>query len=757
LQNALAAIQHPEGSKAIFDRRNMETLSADSVAQEWCKSALSLQNVHLSYYPAEDSLLVLLDNEDGRNAGWSHAIERYMPFGDFYELVESRQVSGPGNAYTLEPRESSVEGKRNSVASGADALICARSAGGSAAERAEVSAYVDGHVLALRPSLIGQQAKKDGLGLVSNKSGVSTAGVPESANGTGPLDSGTTSVLSDGSAAASEVSANKNEQNGKNFGEESLEGAVKSRFVGSMEDGSVVSVVKEDGAGARLQHTGPSAQVVELDTSGTVMMFDATVMGKWRKVEVERRRREGEGLRIAEEKKQEAERNATKMVEARGTEASTAESKSGKGGVERPATGKGKGLPAKPPTPSKADAAAKKEANAKSAKGGKEAAPVEKPVKEAKIEVPSPEPTPNTDLKAEAKTKAPKVGEIADSEEALREVARGVTSSGAVVRILKGGGVQVLYPDGNIAERNPVQNGIEVGGLTGSSEGYWVVTNNAGERTAVYDVVADVRAEIPLENADLKSAESAAAEAIVAAAEATEKKPKEERAKTPKEGAEKNGGAKVKEAKNSPKAEEAKPLAENGETVTTAPEPSSAESVASGTSPEAKKAEPKPLRVERLPPIRVVEVTDPETGVKVLTREDLTMVLLSEGGSQRVVHFADGTRISSSGKGCENWQVQKDGFPTVRGRAGVGISCEMGQSWRATWAQSDSQIVLRKQAVGSLSVLKTSVMYATDSESEEGAESAADKGYVFDMVSYAFLVTTSIFPHKVQTFRTERR
>lgn len=727
----------------------METLSADSVAQEWCKSALSLQGVHLSYYPAEDSLLVLLDNEDDGNAGWSHEIERYMPFGDFYEVVESRQVSGPGNAYTLEPRESSVEGKRNSFASGADALICAKSASGSAAERAEVSAYVDGHVLALRPSLIGQQAKKDGLGLASNKSGVSTAGAPNSANGTGPLDSGTTSILSDGLAAATEVSANDNEQSGSNFGEESLKGPVKSRFVGSMEDGSVISVVKEDGAGARLQHTGPSAQVVELNASGTVTMFDGMVMEKWRKAEVERKRKEGEERRVADEKKQEAERNAANMAEASGTEASTAESKSGKGGVERPTTGKSKGLPAKPPTPSKADAAAKKEANAKLAKGGKEAAPIEKPVEVAKIEVPSSEPTPNTELKAEAKTKAPKVGEIADSEEALREVARGVTSSGAVVRILKGGGVQVLYPDGNIAERNPVQNGIESGGLTGSSEGFWVVTNNAGERSAVYDVVAEVRAEIPPGNAEVKSAESAAAEAVAAAAEATEKKPKEERAKTPKEGAEKRGGAKAKEAKSTPKAEEAKPLAENAESVSTALEPPCAESVPSGTSPEAKKAEPKPPRVERLPPIRVVEVTDPETGVKVLTREDLTMVLLSEGGSQRVAHFADGTRISSSRKGCENWQVQKDGFPTVRGRAGVGVSCEMGRSWRATWAESDGRLVLRKQGVGSLSVLKASVMYATDSDSEVGAESGVDKGYVFDMVSYASTLishaTTSSF------------
>jgi hypothetical protein len=741
LQNALAANQHPEGSKAIFDRRHMETLSADSVAQEWCKSALSLQGVHLSYYPAEDSLLVLLDNENDGNAGWSHAIERYMPFGDFYEVVESAQVSGPGNAYTLEPRESSVRGQRNSVTAGAEALICARSASGSAPERAEISAYVDGHVLALRPSLIGQQSGQAKNDLAPNGSGVSSARAPETANGMVPCDSGTTAISSHGSSA-SEGLPNQSEQNGAKLSEDGSEGPVKSKFVGSMEDGSVVSVVKEDGAGANVQYTGPSAQVVELNASGSVTMFDAMVMENWRKAEKERRRREGEERKLAEEKKQEAERNAAKNAESSGTEASTAESKSGKGGVERPTTGKGKGLPAKPPTPSKADGAAKKEANAKSAKGGKEATPVEKPVEDAKIEVLSSEPTPNTELKAESKTKAPKVGEIADSEEALREVARGVTSSGAVVRILKGGGVQVLYPAGNIAERNPLQNGIEIGDRTGNSEGFWVVTNNAGERMAVYDIVADVRAEIPPENAELKLAESAAAEAV-AAAEATEKKPKEERAKTPKE--EKRGGAKVKEAKSAPKAadpQEAKPLAENAESVSTAPEP---ESVPSGKAPEEEKAEPKPPRVERLPPIRVVEVTDPETGVRVITREDLTMVLLSEGGSQRVVHFADGTRISSSGKCCENWQIQKDGFPPVRGRAGVGVSCEMGQSWRATWAQYDGRIVLRKQGVGSLSVLKASVMYATDSESEVGAESGADKGYVFDMVSYAFLVTTSSF------------
>ncbi|GAQ83298.1 hypothetical protein KFL_001430010 [Klebsormidium nitens] len=722
--NAISALEgDPETSQSLFGRRHLETLSADSLAQEWCKSALSLQSVDVSYYPREDSLLVRL-SEDSGNAEWALPVERYMPFGDFFV---AGTASGLQNAYTLEPRESVMKGFRNSVASGAEGVLCARVSEGICDDgRAEISAYVDGHVLGVRSLLnVGAESEKTKTGgsvLVhasANKPGVSgpdeIRGSPQSADGAAEP----ANTADSGSGEKSESAKDESEQSYSNLNNKSTEGPVKSRFVGSMEDGSVVCAVSEEGGRTRVQLTGPSGEVVEMTSAGVVTMFDAEKMERERREGAERKRKEAE--KVAEAKRKKAEAKASKEAEAIAAEPET---KGGKGAEkERPGTAKGKPAAAKPGTPSKADATTKKEANAKAGKGAKEAVPAEKTVlPETAAEVPQAE-APPTEETAERKPAPERKVEIGDSEEALTEIARGVTSSGVVVRVLKGGGMQVLYLDGKIAERNAL----------GGTESHWVVTNNSGERTAVYDLAPEPQPGFPAANAEeVKAAEASAAEAVAVAAEPAEKKPsgKEERAKTP---GDKKAGAKGKEgtAKSASKAtpRDAKPLAESAEAVT-APEPAPAESAPPVSFPEEKK--PRLPRLEKLSSIRVVEVTDPETGVRVVTREDLTMVIISPDGEQRVMHTVDGTRISSSG---ENWQVEKEGFATVRGKTGTGVSVEMGQSWRATWAQSDGGIVLRKRGVGAVSVLGTKVTYASERDNEGFAEGDECGEYVFDLVS----------------------
>lgn len=729
MQNAIASLESdPETSQLLFGRRHLETLSADSLAQEWCKSALSLQSVRLSYYPPEDSLLVRL-SEDGGNAGWALDVKRYMPFGDFFVVGTA---SGLQNAYTLEPRESVVRGGRNFVATGAEGILCARvSEGIRDAGRAEISAYVDGHVLGLRSSLINgertEETKRDGSCLTedpANKPDVSSAVAPSPADA--QADSGTTqsadgTAQAESSSGEAKASAQNEREETSSLGEnKEVEGPAKSRFIGSMEDSCVVCAVREEG-GTRLQLTGTSGGVVEVTSAGIVTMFDAETMERKQIDGAERERKKAE--KSAEEKRKEAATKALKEAEVVVAEPEP-ERKGGKGAEkERPGTGKGKPPAAKPATPSKADATAKKEGKEKAAKGAKEAVLPDKAVPPECAAEATQADAPQTEEKTAAKPAPEKVVGIGESEEALTEVARGVTSSGVVVRILRGGGMQVLYPDGNVAERNAL----------GGTDGHWVVTNNSGERTAVYDLAPEPQAELPAANAEeVRAAEASAAEAVAAAAEPAEKKRsgKEERAKTP---GDKMAGAKGKDgsAKGAGKAtpSDAKPLAENAEPAV-APEPAPAEIAPSVLPPEEKK--PRLPKVEKLSSIRVVEVTDPETGVRVVTREDLTMIIKSPDGEQRVIHTVDGTRISSSGV---KWQVEKGGFATVRGRAGTGVSVEMGQSWRATWSQSDGGIVLRKRGVGAMSVFGAKVTYASerDKKSNERKEEYGD--YVFDMVS----------------------
>ncbi|GBG74203.1 hypothetical protein CBR_g17916 [Chara braunii] len=250
-----------------------------------------------------------------------------------------------------------------------------------------------------------------------------------------------------------------------------------------------------------------------------------------------------------------------------------------------------------------------------------------------------------------------------------QEVGRCILPFGSVIRYFENGGIQILFSNGDISDRQP--DSADGNGLA------WVTTNRAGFRFAKHDPLPPKPPSPPppppvdpegMGNEERGGMTSRGRKGSSKVRSFSNKGKKSDGQKTPRTPRKGEGDKDARsprtprkgarDDKGSLKGERsgrggaATPPSRSGRRgrktpVASLEDTAPVEEVTVIPPPPTRPPSPPRPRFRHVPKLRGVEVIDPETGVKVMTREDLIMELRSKDGMKRLVAHADGTRITS--------------------------------------------------------------------------------------------------------------